>query len=463
MTEGGGATRLGSRPLGPAGEENRFGQRVRRYTSVGAAVGGVAARIAGERYLGIKADRERGARELKRALGGLKGPLMKVAQMLSTVPDMLPGEYVAELAELQSNAPPMGWLFVRRRMAAELGADWRSRFAEFERVAAAAASLGQVHRARAGDGARLACKLQYPDMASVVEADLRQLRVIFALFRRYDRAVDPREIHAEISVRLREELDYEREARHLALYRRMLAGECGVHIPEPRPELSTARLLTMTWLEGARLTEAVDAPPEIRNRIAYNMFRAWYVPFYEYGVIHGDPHLGNYSVRTDQSINLLDLGCVRVFRPAFVEGVINLHRALQTGDRALAVHAYETWGFRDLSRELIDTLNLWAEFLYAPLLEDRARRIQDSESGMYGASVAEKVHRELRRLGGVTPPREFVLMDRAAIGLGSVFLRLKAEINWYRLFHDLVSGFDAAALAERQSRTLAECGLPAGG
>jgi hypothetical protein len=143
-----------------------------------------------------------------------------------------------------------------------------------------------------------------------------------------------------------------------------------------------------------------------------------------------------------------------------VQGVIDLYVALRDGREDLAVHAYETWGFQGLTREVIDVLNLWARFVYAPLMEDRARRIQETESGVYGAQVAEQVHAELRRLGGVTPPREFVLMDRAAIGLGSVFLRLKAEINWYALFHDLIRDFDAAALGRRQKAALKSAGLP---
>src|SRR5690606_699373 len=317
------------RPMTESTEDNSLSGRMRRYAKVGAAVGGLAARVAGQRYLGIKLDRERHAVELKNALGGLKGPLMKVAQILSTIPDVLPPEYAAELAELQSNAPPMGWPFVKRRMAAELGPDWEKRFASFEREAAAAASLGQVHRARAKDGRLLACKLQYPDMASVVEADLRQLRVVFALYERYDKTISTRHIHAEIAERLREELDYEREARHMRLYRLMLKDEPGVHVPEPLAELSTARLLTMTWLDGTPLTRLVDAAVERRNAIAHTMFRAWYVPFYYYGVIHGDPHLGNYTARPDGGINLLDFGCIRVFRPTFVQGVIDLYVALR--------------------------------------------------------------------------------------------------------------------------------------
>ena len=441
-------------------EDNRFGGRARRYVQVGSRVGALAARLAGERYLGLKLDRAEHAEGLKQALGGLKGPLMKVAQILATIPDALPKEYAEELQQLQSNAPAMGWLFVKRRMAAELGPDWRSRFAEFGQEAAAAASLGQVHRATAKDGAELACKLQYPDMQSAVEADLKQLKLAMSVYERYDKAISTKRIYEELSARLREELDYELEARHMALYADMLADELGVHVPQAVPELSTRRLLTMNWLEGSPLLSVTGHDPEFRNRVALNMFRAWYVPFYFYGTIHGDPHLGNYSVRPDGSVNLLDFGCVRVFKPSFVEGVIDLYKALRDGDEELAVHAYTIWGFENLTKEKIEVLNLWARFVYAPLMEDRARQIQETNSGMYGREVAEKVHAELRRLGGVAPPREFVLMDRAAIGLGSVFLHLKAEVNWYRLFHEMIADFDAKALAKRQAEALKAAQVP---
>lgn len=440
-------------------DRNRAGKRIRRYAQVAGSVGGLAARLAGARYLGTGLDKERHAVDLKNALGGLKGPLMKVAQLLSTIPDALPESYARELAQLQSNAPSMGWNFVRRRMAAELGDDWEGRFKSFEREAAKAASLGQVHRAVAKDGTKLACKLQYPDMRSVVEADLAQLRIVLGLFERYDRAVSTKQIHAEISERLREELDYRREAKHMALYRLMLEGEEGVHVPDSFPALSTDRLLAMTWLEGQPLAELEKAPAAKRNRAAHNLFRAWYVPFYEYGVIHGDPHLGNYSARPDGSINLLDFGCIRIFPPSFVQGVIDLYKALRDGDESLALEAYRIWGFKDLRREMIDVLNIWARFVYAPLLEDKTRRIQEADGGLYGAEVAAKVHAELRRVGGVEPPREFVLMDRAAVGLGSVFLRLRAEINWYRLFHDLIGDFDRAVLTKRQGKALRQVGL----
>jgi len=442
-------------------ELNSFGGRLGRYAKVTGAMGGVAARMAGNRVFGGGAGRDDGAmaRELREALGGLKGPLMKVAQIMSTIPDALPEDYAAELAQLQANAPHMGWPFVKRRMAAELGNDWQSRFASFSREAVAAASLGQVHEATTHDGRRLACKLQYPEMASVVEADLRQLRVILGLYRRYDGAIDPSAVQEELAERLREELDYVHEAGNMRLYRLMLAEESHIHVPEPLDELTTRRLLTMTWLDGRRLLTLKEAPLERRNRVAETMFRCWYVPFYRYGVIHGDPHLGNYSITEDDGVNLLDFGAIRVFRPSFVGGVIGLYDALRTGDRDQAVAAYEAWGFENLTTELIEVLNIWAAFLYAPLMEDRIRLISEMPNGIYGRQVATRVHQELKRVGGVRLPREFVLMDRAAIGLGSVFLHLGAEINWAGLFRSMIEDFDEAALAERQAAALRAAGL----
>jgi len=445
-------------------DENSLTGRVRRYARVGSAMAGLGARLAGARYLGLPIDRERHAADLKAALGGIKGPLMKVAQLLATIPDALPDEYVNELIHLQADAPAMGWPFVRRRMMGELGPDWQSRFRSFERTAARAASLGQVHRAVALDGTPLACKLQYPEMASAVEADLRQLRLAMGLYERYDRAVRTADIHAEIADRLREELDYAREAAHMRLYREILKNEPKIAVPRPIPELSTRRLLTMTWLEGVPILDIAKAPLAYRNEIALRMFRTWYVPFYHYGVIHGDPHLGNYTVaqgkHTDRTVNLLDFGCVRVFPPAFVKGVIDLYHALERNDEALAVDAYRSWGFGNLSREMIAVLNRWASFVYGPLLDDRARMIQEKKTGNDGVRLVDSVHQEIRELGGIAPPRTFVFMDRAAVGLGSVFLHLQAKINWHRLFHELIDDFDERVLTERQRQALDAAGVP---
>ena len=442
-------------------ERSSIGGRLRRYAQVTSTMSGLAARLAGERYLGIELDRGKHANQLRDALGSLKGPLMKVAQILSTIPDALPKEYAEELAALQADAPSMGWLFVKRRMRSEFGDGWEDKFDSFDKKACSAASLGQVHQARYNNE-KVAVKLQYPDMDSAINADLNQLKLVFSLYERIDSAISTKDIHSELSDRLKEELDYHREALNMQLYRLMLAGENEVVLPEPIKELSTSRILTMRWVEGQKLMKYLEAEPsqEDRNKVAVNMFRTWYVPFYYYGVIHGDPHLGNYSIGENLKINLMDFGSIRVFRPEFVGGVIDLYRALRDGDNELAVHAYSQWGFDGLDKEAIEILNIWAGFIYGPLLEDRIRPIQELRGGNYGRELAGKVHEELKRIGGIKPPREFVLMDRAAVGLGSVFMHLKAEVNWHQLFHGMIDDFTLEALQTRQKNAIRQVGLP---
>lgn len=436
-------------------------RRVGRYAKVSARAGGLAARMAGEKYLGVEIDRARHAKQLRDALGALKGPILKVAQLLATIPEALPKEYAAELQTLQADAPSMGWPFVKRRMSAELGADWQEKFERFDKTAAAAASLGQVHRAVTKDGQDVACKLQYPDMISAVEADLNQLKIILGIFERMDGAISTKFIHGEIAARLHEELDYKLEARHCRLYSYMLRNEKNVHVPKVVDALSTDRLLTSTWVEGEKVLSLKGESASRRRDLALNIFRAWYVPFYFYGVIHGDPHPGNYSARPDSGINLLDFGCVRIFPSRFVRGVIDLYHALQTGKRDLAVAAYESWGFKSPSKELVDVLNIWAGFLYGPVMDDKVRPIGEVKGEVYGRETASQVHQELKRIGGVTVPREFVFMDRAALGLGSVFLHLKAEVNWHRLFNEMIEDFDETALAKRQAAALKKFGITA--
>lgn len=436
-------------------ERNRIGARIGRVAQVGANMSGaVGARIMGADQAGL-------ARALRQALGRSKGPLMKVAQLLATIPDLLPQAYSEEFRKLQAHAPAMGWPFVQRRMRAELGQDWETKFARFEHSATAAASLGQVHRAESHDGRALACKLQYPDMASAVEADLGQLKTLLGLFRAMDGTIDSSEAILEVGERLREELDYSREAKHMRLFKAMLAGDARIKTPEPLEELSTKRLLTMTWLDGRGLMHWLDESQDTRNRIAELLFRAWWGPMTHYGVIHGDPHLGNYALTENaEQLQLLDFGCVRIFPARFLDGVVGLYRGLKADDRDQIAHAYEVWGFKNLNAELIEALTLWARFIYGPLLDDRVRTIADDvPPAEYGRREAMEVRRRLKNLGPVTIPREFVFMDRAAIGLGAAFLHLRAELNFGAMFGASVEGFSTEALTARQSAALAAVGL----
>lgn len=422
-------------------ENNKFSKRLKRYANLGSSAGIMALKFAGSKFL-KNSKNLKTANQITEMLGELKGPVMKIAQLISTVPDLLPQEYTQALAQLQSNAPPMGWNFVRRRMKNELGFNWQKNFNHFEREPFAAASLGQVHKANIEKDESVVCKLQYPDMASIVEADISQLKLIFSIYKKIDSSIDTTNILTEISNRVREELDYKREIKNLKLYGNLFKKNAQINVPKVYDRLSTNKLISMKCLDGKKLLSYKNEKHEIRKLIAVNMFHAWYLPFYKCAIIHGDPHLGNYSVASNHSINLLDFGCVRIFDPKFVKGVIDLYHAILNEDQELAVHAYETWGFENISKELIDILNIWAKFLYSPLLENKVRKMQDTNSTAYGAEAASKVHKELKRIGGVKPPQEFVFMDRAAIGLGSVFLHLDAEINWYKLFNDLIKGFD---------------------
>ena len=179
------------------------------------------------------------------------------------------------------------------------------------------------------------------------------------------------------------------------------------------------------------------------------------MPFYKYGIIHGDPHPGNYTIAANgKNINLLDYGCIRIFKEGFVEAVIKLFFALKNKNTDLAAEAYKSWGFTKLNNELIETLNIWAFYLYGPLLENKTRKIQDHNTSSVGKEILGKVRKKLKKFGGVKPPKEFVLVDRAAIGLGSVFMHLNAEINWHLEFEKLIKGFDKKKLHNEQKKII---------
>jgi predicted unusual protein kinase regulating ubiquinone biosynthesis (AarF/ABC1/UbiB family) len=433
-------------------EENNLTSRLKRYVSVSTNLSVAAAQLAGGKFFGIPVDHPAMALKLATALGNLKGPVMKVAQMLGTIPDAVPDEYMQAFTELQSNAPSMGWSFVRRRMNTELGLSWESRFEDFSKGANAAASLGQVHKAVTKEGETVACKLQYPDMMSKVEADLAQLKIVLKLYESTIGALETEAAFEEITERLKEELDYEHESHNINTFRAVFDDHPYVHIPKVHPAYSTKRLLTLEWMEGRPLHAFKQESKEIRNLLAERMFNAWYYPFYHFGLIHGDPHLGNYTFRDDHTINLLDFGCVRVFSPTFVEGVIMLYEAVRDQNFVKSRDAYELWGFENLNKDVIDILNLWATLLYEPLIEDRIRPIQKDNRGHEGRERAYHIHEALRKLGGVRPPKEFVFMDRAAVGIGSVCMHLGAELNWHTLFHSLIHDFTPSRIEQNQKR-----------
>ena len=436
-------------------KKTNYGKETKRIIKVGTNVGGFVAKLATKNLFGID-NKEKNAEELMHLLGNLKGPIMKVAQILSTIPDALPKEYANKLSMLQAEAPSMGWLFVKRRMRSELGDNWQDKFKNFDKNATKAASLGQVHQALdKKTSAMLACKLQYPDMISSINADLKQLKLILKIYKQIESTINTEDIYQELKDRLIEEADYLNELKNILVYKSIFKNNKNIVVPSPYKNLSTDKLLTMEWLEGKALSEFYTSNKVIRNRIAENLFNAWYYPFYKFGVIHGDPHPGNYTIANDgKNLNLLDFGCIRIFNPKFVGGVIRLYKALSNDNKEEAAKAYKSWGFTNLNSDLVNALNVWALYLYGPLLEDKIRKIQDHEGAAYAKELLGKVRNDLKKFGGIKPPKEFVLVDRAAIGLGSVFMHLKSELNWHEKFEALIKNFSEKKVLSAQKKIL---------
>lgn len=365
---------------------------------------------------------------LAEALGQLRGPAIKIAQFLATLPGILPAEYAAALATLQNNAPPMNPLFVKRRMASELGSDWQKHFAAFEMAPTFAASLGQVHRATLHNGQIVACKLQYPRMEHVIETDLEQLQWWLGLYKAWDGTIDHTDILKEIHSHLTQELDYSVEQKNMMDFNNHYSHL--MIIPEVIAELSTGKLLTMTWLDGSKVWNT-SSPEDTAEKL----FRAWYTPFYQRGWLHSDPHPGNYLLHESGKLIVFDFGCVRHFEPSFVKGVKALYASLKDGTSPLP--ALALWGFRDVTPSLEQALILWADLLFEPLLDDRVRPLHYDPEDV--RLRAEGVYKALQHAGGIRPPQEFVLMDRTALGLGGVLTRLKAELNWHQLFEEVLA------------------------
>ena len=438
-------------------DKDKFSKRASRYIQLTGQVGGLLTKLGANRFLGVNIDKDKHALNLKKDLGEIKGPFMKIAQFISMIPDALPIEYSNQLIQLQSHAPSMGELFVKRRMENELGENWKNFFLDFNTSASYAASLGQVHKAKLKNGDLVACKLQYPDMQSAVNVDLNQLRIILNLFEKYNKVIKTKKIFLEIKDRLVEEIDYENEINNIKIFKKIFEFNKFVNIPKIYRNCSTKRLITMSWLEGQSLDEMLRYSKNKKNlseRIATNIFNTWYMPFYKFCVIHGDPHFGNYSFKKNGNINLFDFGCVRFFPIKFVKAVLNLYYALEKKDEDLMVEAYKTWGFKKINKKLIKVLNLWASYIYGPLLEDKKRLIQGEKKKGYGFDIVNNVYKELRKIGGVEPPKEFVFMDRAAIGMGSLFMKLDVKLNWHNLFKNLIKDFDETRILKERNKII---------
>jgi predicted unusual protein kinase regulating ubiquinone biosynthesis (AarF/ABC1/UbiB family) len=375
---------------------------------------------------------------LVREIAGLKGPAVKIAQMVAMIPGLLPQPYADALLDLCAHGPGMHWSMVLRRMNQELGFDWRSHFLDFQEKPTFAASIGQVHRACLINGQQVAVKIQYPNMQGAIASDMALINRIFKILHPSGNAVD-----------------YVLEAQRMIIWSKIFEQQPHIHIPTPIHTLSRPSVLTMSWVSSPSIQTACSAPEKQRNRLGIDLFLAWYTPFYQAAMIHGDPHIGNIAWDQETgALSLLDFGCVRIFSPHFVQSFCHLYQGLRTNTPELTEQAYAEWGFSPLSKPIVEALNMWARFLLAPFLIDQECTLHQVSSPKEAQTRLEQVYTALRLQGGTKPPGAFLIFDRVAVILGSLLVRLQARANWCALMGSLVDSFSLDQCSIKQKQLL---------
>jgi predicted unusual protein kinase regulating ubiquinone biosynthesis (AarF/ABC1/UbiB family) len=437
----------------------------RRALELGTLSATVAASYVGGalRRLFLPADEREGHRaavhrknaERILAVGGrLKGGIMKAMQLLSYQHEVLPDEYLDILADLQDQAPAMAPEEARAVIEAELGAPPDRLFATFEAEPAAAASLGQVHRATLDDGRPVAVKVQYPGIAESVAADLKLLRRMLAAQKIAGKDVlrqaglDHRHLHDDVAARLAEEVDYRREALHARVFREMYRGFEGIRVPAVVEERSTARVLTTDWIDGYPIRDVMNegADYALRERVVLALNRMSMHEVLGVGIVHADPHPGNYLVTADGDVALLDFGCVKVIddvrRGHFRDEV----RALLDGDREGLVRSLQGLGLVQPGEDPAPHV-AFAEFMYLPLLQDVAF---DARAMDFPAELAKRFADLVKARSFAFPPHMIFLL-RKFIGLSGVFRALRVHtVNYRRAYLDYLARDAARADALRR-------------
>jgi predicted unusual protein kinase regulating ubiquinone biosynthesis (AarF/ABC1/UbiB family) len=280
----------------------------------GRAVGGWGKRLVGQNAEQVNAELSaRNAEQLFAVLGQLKGGAMKFGQALSVfeaaVPDELAAPYREALTKLQAAAPPMSIQATHRVLAEQLGSGWAGRFAEFEDTTAAAASIGQVHRAVWHDGRRVAVKVQYPGADEALRSDLRQLQRFSRLFQAFVPGAEVKPLLQELSDRMTEELDYRVEADNQRVFAKTFAGD--PHVLVPRVVASAPKVIVTEWAEGTPLASIIrDGERAARDRAGYLLAEFHYSSPERVGLLHADPHPGNFMLTEDGRLCVIDFGAV---------------------------------------------------------------------------------------------------------------------------------------------------------
>ncbi|MFU8898950.1 MAG: ABC1 kinase family protein [Roseinatronobacter sp.] len=407
-------------------------------------MGGVAGGILGATLGGVASELMRGRRpdlahaaltpanavRLAGGLAHLRGAAMKLGQMLSMENGFaLPPELTAILGQLQANAPAMPPKQLKTVLNAEWGPDWHKEFARFDVQPLAAASIGQVHRARLRDGTDLAIKVQFPGVAGSIDSDIATLGRLMRMPGVLPKGLDIAPLLAEARAQLHEEADYTREAAALVDFGTALHGDAVFAVPRFHAPHSTARILAMDFIDSAPIEALADAPQDTRDARVAQLITLVLREIFDLGFMQTDPNFANYRLAPDGRIVLLDFGATRAIAPDIAARYRALLRALLVQDRAaMWQHMLDLGYFADGQPEarqaLIVDLAIQAS---APLR-------QDAPYDFARATLIEDLALAGRDLGGArefwhVPPADLLFMHRKIGGMFLLAQRLRAHVH----------------------------------
>jgi predicted unusual protein kinase regulating ubiquinone biosynthesis (AarF/ABC1/UbiB family) len=410
---------------------------------------GAAARAgvgAGKRLLGADADvvaaelNEATADQLFAVLGELKGGAMKFGQILSMAEAMLPedlaGPFRTRLRQLQDSAPPMPSSKAQAVLRSELGADWRRRFAEINLRPAAAASIGQVHRGRLPDGTEVAIKIQYPGAEKALASDLRQIQRLASVISPLTGGLDVVALSREMTTRVNEEVDYNLEATNQIQVANALDGHPRFLVP--KVHFATRRVLVTDWVEGRKLTSVIDDPLEIRNQVALDYVTFLFAGPKLAGILHGDPHPGNYLLTPDGRLGVLDFGLVSRMPDGLPEPMGRLIRNAVDGDAELVRAGMAEEGLLTTEADPADLLDYFSPFIEPASVErfsfNRAwaqTQFQRVQANLGPKSLTAKLN---------IPPT-YSMLYRVWMGGITVLSQLDVEANFAAVLREYLPGF----------------------
>ena len=366
----------------------------------------------------------------------LRGAFMKLVQMLSMRDDILPTEALQVLSVVQSSVPPMDYPLIRKQIIRELGRPPETVFAWFDVDAFAAASLGQVHKARLKSGEDVVVKVQYPGVEETVNQDLKNMKALLQTFTLIGRDVmrqriDQSEVYQELEERLHEELDYVNEAKNIALFQKLFRDDDEVVIPDVYPDVSSRRVLTMSLVEGYPFKDILGPgiDQELKDWVALKYFRVVWRQIFEFGMLHTDPHPGNYLVTFHPKLAILDFGSIRIFPEPIRKAYHRLAKAILAWDETAMAECFVRLGFLgpdDAPAPMVRIMKI----IFEPVLRDRKydpRDYNSIEKGMEIAGIGIE-HRLFRE------PGHRVFLSRALLGLDAYLKQLGTVTNWHREF-----------------------------